>query len=267
MHEKGIEKMFVTAPIEAFYDARIRQTATQWRDSFSEGTGDNMMDTLKRIVSFGHQRGHLGYNHLQNIHKRVRSNRAHVIWLPEEIEAFVQGTPRYVSNILVAAVETGMRPGDLQVLERRNIEDIGNGRKRLLIRTRKSNRRTFASVPVTRRFAELLAEVPENRQRILVGEDGEPFQDSGALGALISKWRDRLGLRSELRLYDARGTAVTRLVRAGCTLSELAAHMGWSLAHASQMLERYARLDPDMSDDILEKIEEAERRRALRQSV
>ncbi|MGY6411856.1 MAG: tyrosine-type recombinase/integrase [Alkalilacustris sp.] len=190
-----------------------------------------------------------------------------MIWLPEEVEAFVKGAPRYVGNILVVAVETGFRPGDLQLLERRQIEDISNGRKRLLVRTRKSNRRNFASVPVTRRFAELLDDLPGEQQRILVGEDGEPFEDSGSLGALITKWRTRLGIRSELRLYDARGTAVTRLVRAGCTLSELAAHMGWSLAHASQMLERYARLDPDMSNDILEKVERAERKQARRKEA
>ena len=54
-----------------------------------------------------------------------------------------------------------------------------------------------------------------------------------------------------------------RLVRAGCTLSELAAHMGWSLAHAAAMLERYAALDPNMSDGILEKVKREEERRNI----
>ncbi len=42
------------------------------------------------------------------------------------------------------------------------------------------------------------------------------------LAGAVPSWRDALGIRKQLRLYDARGTAVTRLVRAGCTLSELA---------------------------------------------
>ena len=48
------------------------------------------------------------------------------------------------------------------------------------------------------------------------------------------------------------------MVRAGCTLSELATHMGWSFQHASAMLERYAALDPEMTDNILEKVRKSE---------
>lgn len=55
---------------------------------------------------------------------------------------------------------------------------------------------------------------------------------------------------------------MTRLVRAGCNLGELAAHMGWSLQHAAAMLERYAALDPEMTDGILEKVRRAEDRNA-----
>jgi hypothetical protein len=40
--------------------------------------------------------------------------------------------------------------------------------------------------------------------------------------------------------------------------------MGWSLAHAAAMLERYAALDPDMSDGILEKVKKEEDRRNKR---
>lgn len=34
--------------------------------------------------------------------------------------------------------------------------------------------------------------------------------------------------------------------------------MGWSLHHASQMLERYAALDQEMSDGILRKVMKSE---------
>ncbi len=47
---------------------------------------------------------------------------------------------------------------------------------------------------------------------------------------------------------------MTRLVRAGCTVSELAAHMGWSTKYAAAMLVRYAALDPEMTDAILKEL-------------
>ena len=54
----------------------------------------------------------------------------------------------------------------------------------------------------------------------------------------------------ELRLYDARGTAATRLLEAGADLKEIAVHMGWSIKHAADVIERYVALSPQMADGI-----------------
>ena len=42
------------------------------------------------------------------------------------------------------------------------------------------------------------------------------------------------GLGREQRLQDCRGTAATRLLNAGLSLSEIANHLGWSLRHAAK---------------------------------
>ncbi|CUX81082.1 MAG: Phage integrase family [Roseibaca calidilacus] len=257
----GIEEKYGKVPLKVFDDVRIRQNVLKWRDTFSDGTGDNIFATLQRILSFGLDRGILQHHHLLKVRKKVKKNRAEIVWTPDELETFIAGAPAYVGRILRVAVETGLRPGDIQVLKRSHIETTGNGNRRLLMRTRKSRGRNFASVPVTERLAELIKEIPEDQEHLVLNSDGEPFKTSEALGSAVSQWRDELGLRKELRLYDARGTAATRLVRAGCNLSELATHMGWSLAHAAAMLERYAALDPDMSDGILEKVKREEERR------
>ncbi|MCW3784191.1 tyrosine-type recombinase/integrase [Defluviimonas salinarum] len=254
----GIEARFGSAPIAVFESPKIRNMAINWRDTFSPGTGDNLMATLQRIVSFAYQRGLLGEHRLLKIHRRAKSNRADIVWSQAEIDAFVKGTPSYVGNILIAAVETGLRPGDLQIFGHRNIETTPGGHQRILLRTKKSNKKKFASVPVTPALAKLIARLPKDQDTFIVNSEGRPFANSNSLGKLISDWRDELGLRKELHLYDARGTAVTRLVRAGCTIGELAAHMGWSFQHAAQMLDRYAKLDPEMSDGILEKVSRRE---------
>lgn len=255
----GIEEVFGKAPIQAFEDKRIRAKIMSWRDGFSEGTGDNMMATMQRIISFAFGRGILGEHRLLKIRKRTRSNRADIIWTDDEVDRFVAGAPVYVGRILVAAIETGLRPGDLQVLSRGDIEVTNKGERRIILRTKKSRGKNHASMPVTPRMAKLLAELPPDQERIIVSSDGEPFAQTDSLGQLVSEWRDALGIRSEVRLYDARGTKVTRLLRAGLNLSELAAHMGWSFQFASQMIDRYAALDPDMADGILEKVERSER--------
>mgnify|MGYP003674209253 CR=1 FL=1 len=255
----GIEAEFGKAPISAFEDRRIRPQILKWRDQYAPGTGDRLISTMQRIVSFAYERGLLSEHHLLRVKKPKKSNRAGIIWTQAEIDQFVEGAPRYLGRILVAAVETGLRPGDLQILCRKDIERTKGDHGRIMLRTKKSRGNKYASIPITRSLAALIDTLPDNQERIIVASDGANFNNPDSMGRAISKWRDILGIRKELRLYDARGTAVTRLVRAGCTLSELATHMGWSFQHAAQMLEKYAALDPDMADGILEKVERRER--------
>jgi hypothetical protein len=61
-------------------------------------------------------------------------------------------------------------------------------------------------------------------------------------------------IRDELRLYDLRGTAATALLRAGCSLHEIAITMGWGLRHAANIIEKYAALVPEVSYEVLEKL-------------
>jgi integrase len=251
----GIEAEFGKAPIAAMEHPRIRVEIIRWRDKFSPGTGDNRMSTMQRIISFAFDRGLLAEHRLLRISKRTKSNRADIIWKQDEIDAFVAGAPAYVGRILLAAVETGYRPGDLLRIGPGDVERNKNNRDRIVIKTRKSNGRNFAAVPVTPKMAELIAATPAGQATFIVNKDGTLFKTANSLGAVIHDWRDKLGLRKELHLYDARGTAVTRLVRAGCTIAELAAHMGWSVAHAADMVSRYAALDPDMTDGIQDKVE------------
>ena len=204
VHSQGIEATFGAAPIAAFEDKRIRQQAYEWRDRFSKGTGDNMMATLQRIVSYGYEVGCLGEHHLLRIKKQNKTNRAAVIWLPDEIELFTSSAPTYIGRILDVAVETGLRPADINRLSREHFEIRSDGSGRILLRTNKSNRSKFASVPITTRMMAILNSLPADQNRIIVGERGEPFTDSAKLGQLVSRWRNQLGIRRELRLNTAR---------------------------------------------------------------
>lgn len=265
VRKDGIEAKFGEAPIAAFESTKIRQIVLKWRESFSPGTGDNLFSKLQRIVSFAHQRGLLGEHRLLNVKRRKKANRADVVWTQEEIELFVKKAPRYVSNLLVLATETGLRPGDLRDLSWRQIQETDAGHRRILVKTRKSKGRNFASIPVTPRLGSLLDTFAKDAERFALTSDGGLFMNSDSMGAVIHEWRDRIGIRRELRFYDARGTAVTRLVRAGCTIGELSAHMGWSTSHAAAMLDHYARIDPEMSDGIHAKLEKSAARNVKQQ--
>ena len=258
----GIDAVFGDAPLAVLEDKRIRRRVLDWRDRIGGKVGDDHVRHLQRIVGYGLDRGDIEVNRLTGIKSVYRSNRADVFWTEAEIAAFVAGAPEHVWRILVAATETGLRPGDLRTLAREHVHPTPKGR-RIVVWTAK--RKRPASIPVTPRMAELIDSTPEGETIFLRGQRGRPYTHENYLGDAVSEWRDRINaaarkavrpepIRAGLRLYDARGTAATRLFNAGAKLKEIATAMGWSIKHAGQVIERYVALHPDMTDELGDKL-------------
>lgn len=133
---------------------------------------------------------------------------------------------------------------------------------------RKKNGQAQA-IPVTPRMAEVIDSTPSGQHYLLVTATGAELQPERAaqivrhLKALANERADAgkgMHIRDELRLYDMRGTAATELLRAGCSLGEIAVVMGWGLRHAANVIEKYAALVPEVSDEVLRKLNRARAR-------
>ncbi|WBU59014.1 tyrosine-type recombinase/integrase [Paracoccus albus] len=255
--KNGIDKRFGDAPIAALNDTRIRTQALDWRDSIGGKVGGEHIRHLQRIMGFALDRGLIREHHLRQIKGVYKSSRSDIFWMPEEVSAFVDGAPKHIGRILIAATETGLRPDDLATITRANLHPTPHG-QRLVVFTAK--RKRIASIPVTDRMSVLIAETPDAQSHLIATASGQPYKHANYLGDAVSEWRDRLKLRPELRLYDARGTAATRHLEAGAELREIATHMGWSIMHAVEVIERYVALAPGMTDWLAEKLKRAESR-------
>jgi integrase len=251
-HPLGIDAKFGPAPVGVFNRPEVRTIAYKWRDQFKPRQADHMMAHLGAIISWALDRGHVKAHHLRHVTKLYSSDRSQIIWTDQEIATFAAGAPPYVARILIAATETGMRPGDLATLSRGHIQRSSAGR-RILFKTGKKQR--MASIPVTQAMGKLIDETPDHLNLILTGARGTPFKDPAKMGRYVSQWRDKLGLRPVIHLYDARGTAATRLLEANGSLQEIALAMGWSPQHTARMIEIYAKMNPDASDSLLAKLE------------
>lgn len=250
---RRIEAKFGNAPIAVFNDPRIRAQALEWRDQWTGRQAQYYWAVLRRIVSWAYNRGLLTAHHLKGGEANYSSNRADIIWTAEDIELFAHNSPQYLVDALTAATETGMRPADLVKLTSDDIQATDFG-SRIVIKTSKSRHRRQVSIPVSAKMSDVIKRAPEDGP-ILRNSVGEPWTSDGVASMVMIHAR-KLGIRRELRFYDARGTAATRLYIAGATLSELAAFMGWSIKTASQMLERYAEIDLTITDQILKRLKE-----------
>jgi len=243
-----IRDRFASAPLAVFENPKVRQAALKWRDQWNGKNAEYAWTVLRRIVSWAVDRGKIGNHYLRGGGGLYKSDRADIIWTEQEIVTIGQEAPSYISRALRAAAETGLRPGDLIRLSKNHILTTPNGR-RIQIRTNKKNR--MASIPVTQKMAEIIDSAPG--LIILTNSRGLTWTE-GALSKAVTRARRAANLREELRLYDARGSAATRLLFAGATLSELAVYMGWSPKTAAEMIEKYAALDPAMADSVLVKL-------------
>lgn len=244
---------FKEDPAAMFEENAARAEVNEWRAQWAHSPKqyDYAGTVVTRILNWAREDGKIVEHHC-SFKKVYRSDRSDVLWAPKHVDAVRKLGPAWVVRILVAACETGMRPGDLFRLSRAHIERTPGGR-RIRIKTNKRGKSAF--IPVSQPMAEIIDATPADRLLILTNASGKPLTEHRASEG-VRQWRDKAGLTPErlgydLRLYDARGTAATRLLRAGLSLSQIAACMGWSLRTAAAMIERYAQVSPGETDDVL----------------
>ena len=121
---------------------------------------------------------------------------------------------------------------------------------------RTNKRGVVMSLPVTPRLAAILEKMPAGQLLSLTSPRGKPW-DPTHRSKSIKEAARAAGIDERIRLYDARGTACTRLLLAGATPGEIALCMGWSVRHAAAMIETCAALEPTMTDSVLIRLEQA----------
>jgi integrase len=260
----SFEAEFGDDPVAMFEEPESVNEIGEWRKKWEHSPKryDYAGTVVTRFLNWALKTNKsLKQHHHTGLTKQYKSNRADVIWLPEEIEALLNEATPEESRVIIAASEGGLAPQDIGVLRREHVQKTQKGRRLLLKRTKTGNP---ISLPVTPALGALIDTMPEGQDLIVPSLTGGVLTARRASGIIVdvrkrhnakAKKDDTLiAIRQELRPYDLRGTAATQLLRAGCSLNEIAVTMGWGLRHAANVIENYAALVPEVSDDVLEKL-------------
>ncbi|MEW9919368.1 tyrosine-type recombinase/integrase [Marimonas sp. MJW-29] len=255
-----LAKHFHDAPAVIFEERGSRGELNKWRAQWKHSPKQHDMAGTHavRVLNWAVEEGLLSEHHCHRLPKLYQVDRSEVVWTPSDREAINAIAPEWVRRLLCVACETGLRPGDLIKLTRASVEQTPQGR-RLRIRTNKRGR--VAHIPITQALADVIDATPSDRMLILCNASGGRLTEHRASEGL-RQWRDKAGLSQELRLQDCRGTAATRLLNAGLSLSQIASHMGWSLRHAANVIEHYARVSPSETDAVLLKLADSKKSKA-----
>lgn len=246
---------FKDAPAAIFEDRGARGEINAWRALWKHSPKQHDMAGTHavRVLNWAVEEGKLAEHHCHKLHKLYEVDRSEIVWSASDRAAFDAIAPEWVRRVLCAACETGLRPGDLIRLTTAHVEDTPMGRR---LRVRTAKRKRLAHIPITPAMARIIDATPMGRLLILTNANGNALTPHRASEG-VRQWRDKAKLSDQLRLYDARGTAATRLLNAGLSLAEIANHMGWSVRYAANVIEHYARVSPDETDAVLVKLASA----------
>lgn len=185
-------------------DYRVKRQAEK---SVSDATINRDLSVLRHLLYWAVDESLLLANPLARISMARERRASRPVMALEEEQCLLAAAPEHLKHIVIAALDTGMRRGELL---RQLWEHVDFSRKVLFVTRSKTPEGEAREIPLTTRLFDLLWEIREN--------EGSIFTYHGStVKYLKTAWRTtlrRAGLR-HFRFHDLRHTFNTRLMEAG----------------------------------------------------
>jgi len=223
------------------------------------GTVNLELAYLKRMYSIAElQNKFQGNNPVKKVpflHEEERPDR--ILTLKEE-KRLLQASPDHIANIIICALNTGMRRGEMLSLkwDKINLDHKYITLESTLTKTKKTRRVSINSI-----LRDLLIELESKKQSeyVFTNKHGREYTNISSLIYIFNTSLKRANIKG-FRFHDLRHTAATRMVEAGVPLFTVGQILGHSnpkttmrYAHPEQSLkdglEALARYNRDTNSD------------------
>lgn len=262
-HLDLIEAKWGKVPTRLFSDPRMVPKVVGWRNSRADTprSADIGITVLAQFLDWARLEGLVTINVARDIPTLYRrTDRAEVIWLPQDIAAIEAVAGQALIDALRLATLTGFRRADLVGLRWDEIGEFA------IIRTaskRSRGKRYKATAPVTPRLTALLSELRTRPRRVgvdtvLVNSFGKKWSGDG-LNSSFNDAREKANGNAGIwhverdpdtgeetkiakRIHDFRGTLATILLTLPgkrLTDGEIGDLMGWDPKNVSAIRKRY----------------------------
>ena len=249
-HLLGIEREFGSFPLSGLKERRARAIFAEWRDELSKRSlrqADYAWSVFARCLSWAVGRGLIDNNPLEKGGRLYRGSRTENVWSDVQEATLLSVASPQIGLVFLLAIWTGQRQGDLLRLP----WSAYDGKK---IRLKQSKTGARVEIPVASELKAALDCVKRRSPMMLTQVDGHPWTSDG----FRSSWKKAVAKAgiTGLTFHDIRGTAVTRLAVAGCTIPQIAAITGHSLKDVSEILDaHYLNRDPALAEAAISKLE------------
>lgn len=261
----AIEKAFGAMPLAAVERKGARSVFLEWRDDMAEDTpraADAKLARLARILKFAFDREMIDRHPLATFKRVYKVDRSEIVWLPEHFEKLNAAASPEIRLAAFVALHTGQRRGDLIALRWAQFDGEA-------IRLTQSKTGAKVYIPCTEALRAVLGDLKAQAEAKAAA--GGQAVDVGALHILNSTggrpwtieafkqaWRWaflQTEIADDLHFHDIRGTAVTMLAEAQCTVPEICSITGHTLASANKILENYLARTSVLAKSAIAKLE------------
>jgi integrase len=241
---------FGTMSLSALQEPTARGVFKEWREEIARAkpaTADYYWMVLGRVLSVAKDRGHITANVCERggqVFKR--GSRKDKIWTAADEAAFLARAPERLHLPLLLALWTGQRLGDLLALTWMQYD----GR---VIRLRQGKTGARVVIPASTVLKAALDPIREFDGPVLLTSRGTPWTTRG----FHKSWQvacEKAGVTG-LTFHDLRGSAVTRLAQAGCTVPEIASITGHSLSSVHSILDTHYLNRDGLAESAIAKLE------------
>jgi integrase len=272
-HIDRIGDKFGSMPVTLFRQTnakKINGLFLDWKDKLAAKSvrqADYAMVVLNRVLNIASQRGWIEVNPIETVKRTYKASRQHILWEREELTNYYATAPEHLILPILIAEWTGQRQGDILKMRLSKTDGLVPWYDGTYVYLRSGKTDSFIRVRAVAKLREALdreveralAETPEqNRRRdghILVNSDGLPWTENGfrsSFGKTKGKVRGKT-------FHDLRGTAITRLAKAGCNELEIAVITGHSPKTVSEILRaHYLGADAERAEIAIQKLERFE---------
>lgn len=259
---------YLLPDIDAAAIRRYREARYREKNALTAATVNRDLSVLRRVLNWGVEEGCLAMNPLGRLHlERERRTKRTILSVREE-RLLLAAAPEHLRRIIVCALDTGMRRGEIL---RQTWEDIDFDHRILYVTHSKTPEGESRVVPLTGRLHDLLASCKRTRGIVFTyapprkanadaqgGIDGESVNPAPGNPIKIVKttWASSLRRAAirHVRLHDLRHTANTRLMLAGVPQEIRREILGHS-SHSRDTNDRYTHVDLPAKQDAIRKLE------------
>lgn len=111
-----LEEKFGDLPVKALESPKVRGVFIDYKEQIGRETpreADNRMSVLSAVFSYAFDKGRITRNPIGAFTRLHRADRSDIRWTEADIARFMRGAPVELQRVMILALHTGQRYGDL----------------------------------------------------------------------------------------------------------------------------------------------------------